>query len=207
MCFVHLDVWVPLEIMEQLEFVHQEFGLQVEQRTDDATLVNYLLDVAPLYHRICIGDLSVTNEEVEETFGLPVHDPDDANRPRPPRTELTPFGCPCSTFAHVCVQTELACLLCLTCGRMTDVGFVHPFHDRSWTVSVSKYTYQPRTYFIQHLTRLEGRRPPRFTSKVITAVCRDLTSRDIPLPFVMPTDVHTTLKRLKLPKLYPIVGP
>ena len=203
MCLVHIHVCVRLEIMEQLEFVHQEFGLQVEQQKDDSTLVNYLLDVAPLYHRICTGDLSVTNEEVEETFGLRVHDPDDSNRPRPPRTELTPFGCPCSTSAHVCVQTELACLLCMTCGRMTDVGFVHPFHDRSWTVPHSTYTYQPRTYFTLLLTRLQGQGHPRFSPRVITAVRRDLTSHGTPLTAVMPTDVRNSLQRLKLGRFYP----
>ena len=188
-----------------MEYIHRQFGLQQEQCEDDASLVNYLLKAAPLYTRLCSGDISVTDEDIQECLGFAMPGKSDtANSPL--RTELTPFGCPCSKRAHVCVDTELACLRCMTCGRMTGTGYVRPstFQDLSLCSNTSlPYTYQPKSYLGKLLRYLQGRNAPRFRAEVLPAVCDDLTSHGILLSAAMPNDVYDALKRLKLGKLYP----
>ena len=184
-----------------MDSIHYQFGLQVEQLEDEQALMNYLLDAAPLYARICTGDISVTKEEIKECLGFTM--PDDPDEKPKQRTELTPFGCPCSKSAHVCVHTEFACLMCMKCGSIARAGFVHSFHDLSSVNTTPKYRYQPMTYLAHHLTRLEGHGHPRFAQDVLTVVRKDLTSHGISLNLAMPNDVYATLKRLKLARLYP----
>jgi len=184
-----------------MEFVHEQFGLQVDQHDDEQSLVNYLLNAAPLYGRLCSGDISVTDDDVKDCMGFAMPE-DDTPRPKV-RTELTPYGCPCSREASVCLDTELACFRCLSCGRMTERGYVHSFHDLSGSDTTTPYVYQPKTYLAQHLTRLQGQGHPKFSSEMVVSVRDDLVSDGVLIPMAMPNDVYEALKRLKLGRLYP----
>ena len=168
---------------------------------DEQALVNYLLDAAPLYHRLCSGDGTVAKDDVQDCLGFAL--PDEEDRPSTGRLELTPFGCPCSKKARVCVDTELAALRCLRCGRMAHQGFIHSFHDVSGHHPKPPYVYQPKSHLTKHLQRLEGQDYPRFSSRMLTLVRDDLIARGISLSTTHPNDVYDSLKRLQLGRLYP----
>ena len=189
--------------MDRLEFVHQQFGLQQAQCDDPSSLVNYLLKAAPLYARLCAGDISVTDEDIQDCLGFAM--PEEPETGPKLRTELTAFGCPCSKQAHVCVDTELACLRCMSCGRMTGTGFVRPstFQDLSLCNTSRPYVYQPKSFLGKHLIRLQGQGYPRLPPEMLNAIRHDLTARGVSLSTAMPNDVYASLKRLKLGDFYP----
>ena len=182
-------------------FIHHQFSLQVQQCKDDKTLIRYLLDATPTYGRICMGDETVTDEDIQEDLGFSM--PDDPGRRPKARTELTPFGCPCSKDAYVCVDPTLAALQCMACGRIARAGFVHSWFDSSRLNTTPKFVYQPKAYFTQHLQRLQGQGSPRFDPTLLTSIRHNLTSRGIVLDNVTPHDMYTALQQLKAQRLYP----
>lgn len=181
--------------------IHNQFGARVDQCADEQALIDYLLQATPTYGRICMGDVSVTDEDIEDYLGIPM--PDDHNGHGKQRVELTPFGCPCSKFAHVCVDTESASLVCMQCGHIARAGFVHSVNDLSCVNTWPKYIYQPKSYLAQHLKRLEGQGYPRFPPELLASIREDLLARNIVLSNTQPNDVYASLKRLKLGRLYP----
>ena len=181
--------------------IHKQFGNRVDQCIDEETLIDYLLQAAPTYGRICMGDVSVTDEAIEEYLDVPMTDDNDGHGKQ--RMELTPFGCPCSKRADVCIDTESASLVCMECGHIARAGFVHSVNDLSCVNTWPKYIYQPKAYLAQHLKHLEGQGYPRFTPELLTSIREDLLARNITLSNTKPNDVYATLKRLKLGRLYP----
>ena len=181
--------------------IHRRFAEQVAQHKDEQSLVDYLLDAAPIYGRVCLQDASVTDEDIKDHLGFSMSD--DHESERTARRVITPYGCPCSKEAYVCVDTENASLVCTECGHVNRSGFVHSFHDLSCINATPTYRYQPKTYFAQHLNRLGGYDHPPFSTDLLENICFDLMVHGISLPDVNPNHVHATLKRLKLGKFYP----
>ena len=184
--------------------IHQRFADRMAQYTDEGSLIEYLLQAAPTYRRICDGDVSLTDDEVQEHLDIRMaDDDDDCEKKREHNTELNPFGCPCSKRAYVCVDTDSASFTCMQCGRTARAGFVHSSHDLSCVNTCPKYIYQPKAYLAQHLKRLEGQGYPRFDPNVLPALRAELLARGIALENTLPNDVYAALKHLKLGRLYP----
>ena len=185
-----------------MDSIHDRFASEVSQKEGDA-LMDYLLKAARTYERVCTEDLHVTEQDMEADLGIsmPKNERDESKEIRP--QELSIFGCPCSSHAHVCNDTENACLVCMQCGRVAHTGFVHSVRDFSCVDATCTYVYQPKTYLTRHLDHLEGFRHPRLPPSLLQDVRKDLTSRGVCLTKAMPNDVYESLKRLKLARLYP----
>ena len=182
--------------------IHRRFGNKLDEFDDQRSLVDYLLTAAPTYNRICTEDPLINDDDVRDNLGLEPPS-DETNAKSKLRTNLTPYGCPCSKSAHVCVDTENACLACMECGSVSNLGFVHSFYDNTRLNTTPKYEYQPKAYLIQHLLRLEGYGHPKIASNVLKRIRDDLSTHRISPENVLPNQVYESLRRLRLARLYP----
>ena len=173
--------------------VHQLFAAEMTKHQGDE-LIEYLLEAAPTYERLLAQDPRVSPQDIQQNMGFSMNE-EVAARKRT-RQELTPFGCPCSKHAHVCVDTELACLVCMTCGRHSAIGFHHGYRRDCALDTKRPFTYRPVSYLSKHLDRLAGYGYPTVPVPIIRAIRNDLREHGHCLQDVTPADVYQSLRRL-----------
>ena len=176
--------------------VHELFAAEVARRSP-AELIDFLLDAAPTYGRVMAGDPLTSELDVQEHIGTFDDEPKHSLNPPP---HMSPFGCPFCKHCYVCVDTELACLVCMQCGRQGPVGFEHSYRPLGDVPPPQTYQYKPVHYLLKHLAHLQGERYPTIEPHVISSLKRDLMDHGTMFHTAEPNVVYESLKRLNLPR-------
>ena len=80
---------------------------------------------------------------------------------------ITPSKCSFCGGHDVCIDTELACLVCCQCGIQGPIGFEHTYRTLSCVDTNLPYEYQPKVYLLRLLDQLQGFRVPRVAKNVL----------------------------------------
>ena len=164
-------------------------------------LIEFLLDIMPTYNRITMETNEEMRAHLEDEFCetlLNTKSTKSEHRPDYP----TPYRCPECRGRDVCVDTDLACLVCRECGLQGPIGFEHGYLNLSGKDAHEVFRYKPVVYMLRLLDQVQGIRAPRVSKLTLQAIQRHLQARSICETDVSPTHVLQTLKALRLSSLY-----
>jgi len=180
------------------------FAQEVSKREGDE-LMTFLLDTMPLYRRATETNDPYELEVLTDEFCSKYRHNEAPPRSHPLRSdqpEVTMHGCGFCNSPVVCVDTELACLVCTTCGQQGHVGFEHS-HMSSTDYKTPKWLYEPTKYMRQHLLRVQGHHMPLVPPVIVHALRHDLATHHVATKDMTPFDVYRALQRLGQKQLYP----
>lgn len=179
------------------------FAQEVNKREGEE-LMSFQLHTMPLYRRATETDDPYELEALTDEFcskyrhGVPTRTRSTRNH----RPEVTPRGCGFCNSPVVCVDTELACLVCTMCGHQGPVGLEHS-HWSSADHKISKYQYEPAKHMRKHLAHVQGQHEPLIPPVVLHALRHDLATHQVATKDMIPFDVYGALQRLGQKHLYP----
>jgi len=180
------------------------FAQEVNKREGDE-LMSFLLDTMPLYRRatetndpyelqVLTGEFCSKYRHIE----APIH----LRSARDNRAEVTMQGCGFCSSPVVCVDTELACLVCTTCGHQGPVGLEHSYMNHT-EQKTPQWLYEPSKHMRKHLLRVQGKHMPLIPPVIVHALRHELATHQIATKDVTPFDVYRALQRLHQKQLYP----
>ena len=115
---------------------------QEVSKRDGADMIEFLLDIMPSYNRVTMESDEILHEDLEEKFCQSLLHPHSSTNP-PLHGRLTPYKCPNCHGRHICVETEVACLLCRSCGLQGPGGFEHGYQSMAGKDTHKAYQYNP----------------------------------------------------------------
>ena len=168
-------------------------------------LMEFLLNVMPSYNRITMANCDETREMLEDEFCEEFLE-DGPPKKKRRRDRMSPYKCPECKGRDVCVDTELACLVCRQCGLQGHIGFEHSRQNHDGKDTHTPFKYKPVMYMMRLLNQMQLMLVPRMTKKVkesLLAVDMYLTERCIAVCDITPQLVFEALRALKFSSLYP----
>ena len=122
-------------------------------------------------------------------------------QPQPLKPPITPTHCSDCHSHHVCVDTELGCLVCCYCGLQGPIGFEHGAHNLYGKDSHKPYQYKAVTYMWKHLRRIQGQ-PTKVSREELLQL--EACLKDVPVrrEDLLPLHVFDALKKCRLVRLY-----
>ena len=152
-------------------------------------------------NRVTMESDEILHEDLEEKFCQSLLHPHSSTNP-PLHGRLTPYKCPNCHGRRICVETEVACLVCRSCGLQGPGGFEHGYQSMAGKDTHKAYQYKPVAYMLRLLNQVQAPHIPRLLKETLDAIRLHLLDHAIPTSLITPTDVLQTLRDLKLHSLY-----
>ena len=180
--------------------MEQLFSHEVAKRHDQE-LMDFLLDAVPVYAKSVFADTSQSQDEFIDEFLEKFPSAETTHRTSSQTNrgghDVTPFGCHACHHPNVCVDTELACLVCRGCGQQGPIGFEHGYERHSDMLISRPYQYRPESYLKKHLHRLQAFDGPPISNAMEETLMEGFQSRDIQRHDITPSNMLEVLRDLK----------
>ena len=124
-----------------------------------------------------------------------------SRQPQRVKPHITPSHCSQCRSTEVCVDTELACLVCCYCGLQGPIGVEHGTHNFYGKDQHKPYQYSTVNYMWKHLKRIQGQ-PVKVSDDELLQLEAHLKNLDVKREDLLPLHVYAALKNLRLTRLY-----